>query len=163
MIIGSDSQEILIVVFIVDTVTERTMSNNTILKGLVRIGYKGRLTGHGFRGLASMILHERDYPQAHIEPSISSDCLESGTMCGVCILVRSAGMLQRADSRSISDHLASMSSLVRTKVKTISLIASLGHFNLRYGTRAQTGHQVRRQPAPSRVDVTRTLPHLPVL
>jgi integrase len=46
---------------------ERTMSNNTILKGLERMGYKGRMTGRGFRGLASTILHERDYPHEHIE------------------------------------------------------------------------------------------------
>lgn len=27
------------------------MSNNTILKALDRMGYKGKMTGHGFRGL----------------------------------------------------------------------------------------------------------------
>jgi hypothetical protein len=31
----------------------------TILKALERMGYKGRMTGHGFRGLASIILHEQ--------------------------------------------------------------------------------------------------------
>ena len=46
---------------------ERTMSNNTILKGLERMGYKGRMTGHAFRGLASTILHEKEYPHEHIE------------------------------------------------------------------------------------------------
>jgi integrase len=45
----------------------RPMSNNTILKGLERMGYKGRMTGHGFRGLASTILHEQGYPHEHIE------------------------------------------------------------------------------------------------
>ena len=45
----------------------RTMSNNTILKGLERMGYKGAMTGHGFRGLASTILHEQGYEHAHIE------------------------------------------------------------------------------------------------
>jgi len=45
----------------------RPMSNNTILKGLERMGYKGRMTGHGFRGLASTILHEQGYPHDHIE------------------------------------------------------------------------------------------------
>jgi integrase len=43
------------------------MSNNTILKALERMGYKGRMTGHGFRGLASTILHEQGYPHEHIE------------------------------------------------------------------------------------------------
>ncbi len=54
-------------VFPGDRSDERTMSNNTILKGLERMGYKGRMTGHGFRGLASTILHERDYSHEHIE------------------------------------------------------------------------------------------------
>ena len=43
------------------------MSNNTILKGIERMGYKGRMTGHGFRGLASTILHEQGYAHEHIE------------------------------------------------------------------------------------------------
>jgi integrase len=43
------------------------MSNNTILKGLERMGYKGKMTGHGFRGLASTILHEQGYNHDHIE------------------------------------------------------------------------------------------------
>jgi integrase len=43
------------------------MSNNTILAALKRMGYKGRMTGHGFRGLASTILHEQGYSHDHIE------------------------------------------------------------------------------------------------
>lgn len=43
------------------------MSNNTILKALERMGYKGRQTGHGFRGVASTTLHERGYDHQHIE------------------------------------------------------------------------------------------------
>jgi len=43
------------------------MSNMTILKALERMGYKGRMTGHGFRGLASTILHEQGYNHEHIE------------------------------------------------------------------------------------------------
>lgn len=35
-----------------------SMSNNTILYALYRLGYRGRMTGHGFRGIASTILHE---------------------------------------------------------------------------------------------------------
>jgi len=46
---------------------KKCMSNNTILKALERMGYKGRMTGHGFRGLASTILHEQGYPHEHIE------------------------------------------------------------------------------------------------
>jgi integrase len=50
-----------------DRNAEKPMSNNTILKGLERMGYKGRMTGHGFRGLASTILHEQGYTHEHIE------------------------------------------------------------------------------------------------
>ncbi|WP_128001089.1 tyrosine-type recombinase/integrase [Piscinibacter defluvii] len=46
---------------------ERPMSNNTLLKALERLGYKHRMTGHGFRGLASTILHEQGWPHEHIE------------------------------------------------------------------------------------------------
>lgn len=35
------------------------MSNNTILKALERMGYKGRMTGHGFRALAMSTIKER--------------------------------------------------------------------------------------------------------
>ena len=43
------------------------MSNMTILKALERMGYKGRMTGHGFRGVASTILHEQGFSHDHIE------------------------------------------------------------------------------------------------
>ena len=46
----------------------RCMSNNTILKALERMGYKGDMTGHGFRGLASTILHETgEFDSEHID------------------------------------------------------------------------------------------------
>jgi integrase len=50
-----------------DRSSKKPMSNNTILGALKRMGYKGRMTGHGFRGLASTILHEQGYPHEHIE------------------------------------------------------------------------------------------------
>ncbi len=37
---------------------EKCMSNNTILGALKRMGHHGVMTGHGYRGLASTILHE---------------------------------------------------------------------------------------------------------
>ena len=37
---------------------EKPMSNNTILFALYRMGYRGRMTGHGFRGVASTALNE---------------------------------------------------------------------------------------------------------
>jgi integrase len=46
---------------------DKPMSNNTILGALARMGYKHRMTGHGFRGLASTLLHEQGYDHAHIE------------------------------------------------------------------------------------------------
>lgn len=45
----------------------KPMSNNTILKALEVIGYKHRMTGHGFRGLASTALHEQGFDHQHIE------------------------------------------------------------------------------------------------
>ncbi len=50
-----------------DRNVKKPMSNNTILKALERMGYKGRMTGHGFRGLASTVLHEQGYGHEHIE------------------------------------------------------------------------------------------------
>jgi len=50
-----------------DRNAERPMSNNTILKALERMGFKGRMTGHGFRGLASTLLHEQGFDHQHIE------------------------------------------------------------------------------------------------
>lgn len=50
-----------------DRSAAKPMSNNTILKALERMGYKGRMTGHGFRGLASTVLHEKGYGHEHIE------------------------------------------------------------------------------------------------
>jgi integrase len=46
---------------------KKPMSNMTILEALNRMGYKGIHTGHGFRGLASTVLHEKGWPHDHIE------------------------------------------------------------------------------------------------
>jgi integrase len=54
-------------VFPADTGKPTHMSNNTILYALYRMGYRGRMTGHGFRGVASTILHELAWPHEHIE------------------------------------------------------------------------------------------------
>lgn len=45
----------------------RSMSNNTILYALYRMGYHSRMTGHGFRGLAATILREKQHPHEHVE------------------------------------------------------------------------------------------------
>jgi len=46
---------------------DKPMSNNTILGALKRMGYQGRMTGHGFRGVASTILHELGHRHDIIE------------------------------------------------------------------------------------------------
>lgn len=51
--------------------SKKFMSNNTILQALERMGYKSAMTGHGFRGLASTILHEQGYNHAHIEVQLA--------------------------------------------------------------------------------------------
>ncbi len=45
----------------------KPISNNTILYALYRLGYQGRMTGHGFRGLASTILNESGFDEPHVE------------------------------------------------------------------------------------------------
>jgi integrase len=54
-------------VFPGDVNPDRPMSGNTLLFALYRMGYRGRMTGHGFRGVASTILHELAWPHEHIE------------------------------------------------------------------------------------------------
>ena len=54
-------------VFPGDVNPAKPMSNNTLLFALYRLGYRGRMTGHGFRGVASTILHEQGWPHEHIE------------------------------------------------------------------------------------------------
>ncbi|MDO4794947.1 MAG: tyrosine-type recombinase/integrase [Brachymonas sp.] len=49
----------------------RHMSNGTMLQALYRMGYKGIMTGHGFRGIASTVMHENGFAKAHIEAQLS--------------------------------------------------------------------------------------------
>lgn len=50
----------------------KSMSNNTILKALERMGYKGRMTGHGFRALAmSAIKQELGYRHEVIDRQLA--------------------------------------------------------------------------------------------
>ncbi len=52
--------------------TERPMSDNTILAALRRLGYaKDEMSGHGFRSMASTILHERGWPTDAIERQLA--------------------------------------------------------------------------------------------
>ena len=48
------------------------MSNNTILAALRRMGYaKDEMSGHGFRAMASTILHEQGWPSDVIERQLA--------------------------------------------------------------------------------------------
>lgn len=48
------------------------MSNNTILKALERLGYKGRMTGHGFRALAMTTIKEKlKYPHEVVDRQLA--------------------------------------------------------------------------------------------
>ena len=49
----------------------KTMSNNTILFALYRMGYKDRMTGHGFRGVASTALREQGFSRDVVELQLS--------------------------------------------------------------------------------------------
>jgi len=45
----------------------KSMSNNTMLKALERMGYHKKMTGHGFRRIASTELKEKGHNEKHIE------------------------------------------------------------------------------------------------
>ncbi len=49
------------------------ISNGTVLMGLRRMGYKNKMTGHGFRSLASTILNEKNYPPDVIERQLAHE------------------------------------------------------------------------------------------
>lgn len=49
------------------------MSNNTMLFALYRMGYHGRATVHGFRGLASTVLNEMNFNPDWIERQLAHD------------------------------------------------------------------------------------------
>ncbi|GIK88169.1 MAG: integrase [Betaproteobacteria bacterium] len=50
---------------------DKPISNNTMLFALYRLGYKSRMTGHGFRAIASSVLHERGYRSDAIERQLA--------------------------------------------------------------------------------------------
>jgi len=52
--------------------SERPMSDNTVLAALRRMGYaKEEMSGHGFRAMASTILHEQGWPSDIIERQLA--------------------------------------------------------------------------------------------
>lgn len=58
-------------VFFSQRSASRHMSKGTILTALYRMGYQGVMTGHGFRGVASTILHEKGFAHELIELQLS--------------------------------------------------------------------------------------------
>lgn len=52
---------------------EGYMSNNTCLYALYRLGWHGRATVHGFRGVASTLLNEAGFPADWIERQLAHD------------------------------------------------------------------------------------------
>ena len=50
---------------------DKPISNNTMLFALYRMGYKGRMTGHGFRAVASTILNESGFRPDVIERQLA--------------------------------------------------------------------------------------------
>src|SRR5690606_5052438 len=60
-------------VFPGDVNPQKPMSNNTLLFALYRMGYRSRMTGHGFRGVASTILHEQGFAHEHIELQLAHE------------------------------------------------------------------------------------------
>jgi integrase len=47
------------------------ISNGAVLMALRRMGYQGRMTGHGFRSLASTILNEKKFPPDVVERQLA--------------------------------------------------------------------------------------------
>jgi integrase len=51
--------------------TRGPISNNTMLFALYRMGYKSRMTGHGFRGLAATVLRELGYTRDVVDRQLA--------------------------------------------------------------------------------------------
>lgn len=49
----------------------KPISNNTMLYALYRMGYKSRMTGHGFRGLAATVLREMGYSRDLVDRQLA--------------------------------------------------------------------------------------------
>ena len=56
-----------------NTTTKKPLSQNAFIGALYRMGYKGVMTGHGFRGLASTVLHEQGFMHDAIEMQLAHD------------------------------------------------------------------------------------------
>jgi hypothetical protein len=50
---------------------DRPISENTVLALIARMGYKGRMTGHGWRSVGSTWANEREYNRDAIEHQLA--------------------------------------------------------------------------------------------
>jgi len=88
-----------------------TMSNNTILQALERMGYRGKMTGHGWRSIASTWLHEHGFDHEQIElqlAHVKQDKVSASYNFALYLEDRTAMMQQWADTldelREQGDH-----------------------------------------------------------
>tara|TARA_R110000751_G_C13441714_1_gene442985 strand:- start:4 stop:492 length:489 start_codon:yes stop_codon:yes gene_type:complete len=56
-----------------NTSTRKPYSQSAFINALWNMQYKGKMTGHGFRGLASTTLHEQEYMHEAIELQLAHD------------------------------------------------------------------------------------------
>jgi integrase len=55
----------------IESRTRGPISNNTMLFALYRMGYKSKMTGHGFRGLAATVLRELGYSREVVDVQLA--------------------------------------------------------------------------------------------
>ncbi|VVE12437.1 integrase [Pandoraea morbifera] len=90
----------------------KPISNNTMLYALYRMGYKSRMTGHGFRGLAATTLREMGYTRDLVDRQLAHAERNQVTAAYV-----HAEYLQ--DRRKMMQHWADYIDAARKRVKVI--------------------------------------------
>ncbi len=83
------------------------ISNGTVLMALRRMGYQGRMTGHGFRTLASTILNEKGYAPDVIERQLAhadEDKVRNAYNRAEYLLERKKMMQEYADWLDVVKH-----------------------------------------------------------
>ena len=91
------------------------LSNGTVLIGLRRMGYQNKMTGHGFRTLASTILNEKAYQPDVIERQLAhedGDKIRAAYNRAEYLLERKKMMRDYAD---YIDKVASGSNIIQLK------------------------------------------------
>src|SRR5690606_4145594 len=52
---------------------DKPLSENAILYAIGALGFKGKMTGHGFRAVASTLLHEAGWPKGAIDAQLAHE------------------------------------------------------------------------------------------